>query len=87
MLILRPSRCGDVAADLKSARWLHALATEFRTCGKGQADPGNASKGTAWQVAIARTLRSTVAPSDRWLAHQLHLGKPATVRVDLSREN
>ena len=74
-------------ADLKSARWLHALATELRTGGKGQADLENAPKGTAWKVAIARTLRSTVAPSYRWLAHQLYMGKPASVRVDLSREN
>ena len=34
-------------ADLKSARWLHALATELRACGKCQADLANAAKGRA----------------------------------------
>ena len=74
-------------ADLKSARWLHALGAALTACGRCQADLENAPKGTGWKIALARTLRSTVAPSYRWLAHQLHMGKPASVRVYLSRKN
>ena len=74
-------------ADLKSARWLHALDPALTAGGKGLADLENAPKGAEWKVAIARTLRSTVAPSYRWLANQLYMGKPASVRVYLSREN
>ena len=71
-------------AEIKCARWPQALDAAFREAGKSLADAVSAPKGVGWKVAIARTLRTTVAAPYRWIATTLQRGHPAAVRGDLS---
>lgn len=86
-LALAPEMSAAETAELKSVRWRHALAAALTACGKSQSDLERAPKGATWKISLARTLRTTVAPPYRWLADQLHMGKPASLRVYLSRRN
>jgi hypothetical protein len=74
-------------ADLKSVRWCDALTAVLAEFGKTHADLANTAKGADWKIAVARTLRETVAPSYGGLAEHLCMGKAASLRVYLSRGN
>jgi len=84
---LAPERSANEIAELKTVGWHRALDAALTTCGKSDADLESAPKGADWKIALARTLRTTVAPPYDWLAHPLHMGKPASVRVYLSQRN
>ncbi len=71
-------------AEIKCARWPQALDAAFKEAGKSFADAESAPEGVGWKVAIARTLRTTVAAPYRWIATTLRMGHPAAVRRYLS---
>ena len=72
-------------SELKAARWQQALEVALHAVGKSLGDAEGSPKGIAWKVAVARTLRSSVAAPYPWIAAKLKMGKPASVRVYLAQ--
>jgi putative transposase len=84
-LALAPEMAAGEVAELKIARWQQALETALERTGKTLHDIQCAPKSAGWKIALARHLRATVAPSYRWLADALNMGKPSSLRVYLSQ--
>ena len=84
---LAPEMSANEIAEVKAVRWFDALKAALTASGRTTADLTAAPKGADWKVAIARTLRATVAPPYRWLAEHLNMGQASSVRVYLSRND
>ena len=73
--------------EIREFRWDDVLQAALRELGKDQADIENDAKGIAWKIAIASRLRRHAGTPHRSIAQALNMGKPASVRVYLCREN
>ena len=74
-------------AELKSVRWRHALDAALNEAGKCLRDAQNSTKGADWKIAIAGKLRQSVAAPYRWIAENLNMGHPGSVRGHVARLN
>ncbi len=73
------------AREIRAARWADTLARCLRRLGKCSADARADRKGAAWKAAIALRLKLTTQADNRWLAVQLHMGRPEAVSFYTSR--
>jgi putative transposase len=68
--------------DLKEARWTEVLEQGLTRQRQSRATAAAGHGSEPWKLTIAQALRQAGAPYV-WIAAQLHMGKPGTVRVYL----
>jgi hypothetical protein len=61
--------------------WQRALEVAFRESGRTPAELASYPKSAPRKRALARQLRDTVAPPYSWLAGELWMGQPSSVRA------
>lgn len=71
--------------EVREARWTEALRQHLAADSKTPEDLTSAAKGAPWKVALAGRLRREVGASPVWLAINLSMGSPNSVRSHLSR--
>jgi putative transposase len=84
-LALAPGMAADELRELRFSRWQRELETGLAESGKTLADAVGAPKGVPWKIALAVRLRKTVAAPYPWIAENLAMGSPASVRVYVSQ--
>ena len=70
---------------LREAAWKQVLDSALTRIGQTRETAGTAPKGAAWKLALVEYLRRTTTATHRWIARELHMGKPASVRFYLSQ--
>lgn len=71
--------------EIKRSQWEAVLAEAMKTAGKTKADVAVDPKGAKWKIAAAQRLRSEASAPFPWIAEQLGMGSPSSVRVYLSQ--
>jgi REP element-mobilizing transposase RayT len=84
-LALQPGIALHEIRELKHARWSEALAGALERHGRTPETLREGRKGEHWKRAVAGDLRKQVGASHAWLAENLHMGSPNSVRAWLSR--
>ena len=69
--------------DLKDAAWAAALNPCLKQSGRKRHEMQTRPRAAAWKLEIARQLRLVRVPVT-WIANMLMLGRPASLRSDLS---
>lgn len=80
---LSPGMEAREIADLKQSHWIHVLESEMHSLGKTSGDAKKAVGRAPWKISLAQRLREVGAPH-AWIARELHMGKPSSVRAYLS---
>jgi len=73
--------------DLREVRWSMMLATLLQGSGKTVEEAKREPKAAAWKIATALRLRREAGAPHAWIARELHMGQPSSVRVYLSRQS
>ncbi len=71
--------------ELREGAWEQALQAELERLGRTDADLQTKPQNLPWKIELAATLRKECGASVVWLADQLALGKPSSLRSYLSR--
>jgi REP element-mobilizing transposase RayT len=66
--------------ELREAVWAGALEEKLRKIDKAEAELVTKPRKQAWKLDLALQLRDECGASITWLAGQLHLGQPTTLR-------
>jgi putative transposase len=74
----------DELRELKEARQAAVLESALREAGKGADDVAGDPKGAPWKIAVAARLRAEAGAPHSWIASELNMGSPSSVRVYLS---
>jgi len=80
-LALQPGIALHEARELKHARWSAALQSALGKAGRTAESLRDARKGAGWKRTIAADLRKRTGASHVWLAENLHMGSPNSVRA------
>ena len=67
--------------SLKEMRWAAALAAGLKKTKRRASDLARDRKGAPWKRELAIALRESTGASCSWIAKNLHMGNPASVRV------
>lgn len=70
--------------EFKKLQWSHALDSILNQAGKTRAESAQGRKGEKWKILAADALRQTTTATNTWIAHELHMGAPSSVRQYLS---
>ena len=70
--------------ELKRLQWSEALDSALRQTGRRRSDLADDRKGAPWKIDIAEIMRNSTSATNAWLAHELHMGAPSSVRQYLS---
>jgi len=70
---------------IREAAWTRCLEGILCEVGRTRAEAQAARKGVPWKVEIAARLRRESNATHRWIARELYMGRPAALRVLLSR--
>ncbi|AHF91592.1 hypothetical protein OPIT5_16545 [Opitutaceae bacterium TAV5] len=84
-LSLNPGMEQEEIQELRRLAWVESLHKHLRLGGKNQDDLKSRPKNLPWKVTLAYQIRQETGAPIPWLAANLHLGKPASVRSYLSR--
>jgi REP element-mobilizing transposase RayT len=76
---------GAHESGLRLLRWSQALDALLAETGRSKAEASRAPKAAPWKVQLASEMRRLTGASIPWIAHQLCMGAPGSVRVYLSR--
>jgi hypothetical protein len=71
--------------ELREARWRAALEEALARQGRQAHELALAAKGAPWKLELARDLRVNAAVPHAWIAAQLRMGTPSSLRANLSR--
>lgn len=71
--------------ELREARWRAALAEALARQGRQAHELAPAAKGAPWKIEVARDLRMNAAVPHAWIAAQLRMGTPSSLRANLCR--
>lgn len=71
--------------EVKEARWREKLSECLNRIGKTTEDAARESKAAAWKVETAAVLRRETGATPGWIARELAMGSPHSVRSYLSR--
>ena len=74
---------GRLSSEILSVKWALRLKQELTEAGKSQQDLVSARKGADWKIAIANRLQRELGVSIKWIASELHMGRPGSVRANL----
>ena len=72
------------ARDLREAAWQVSFGSAMKKAGKSSSDLETKPLKTAWKIEIAERVRHESGASLIWLAHQLKIGQPSSLRCYLS---
>lgn len=72
-----------IPPDMLSASWRHRLEAELATVGKSTDDVASALKSADWKIEVADRLQRNFGVPISWLAKELNMGKPGSVRAYL----
>ena len=75
--------CGPERDALRAELWHRALDAALARLGRAKSDLASDRKGAPWKVALADELRRSANCSCAWLAKELSMGKPASLRARL----
>jgi putative transposase len=75
--------CGPERDALRAELWQRELDAALARPGRTRADLTADRKGAPWKVALADELRRSVNCSCTWLARELTMGRPASLRARL----
>ena len=85
-----PDRAGDEAdgftglnPDMLATKWHLRLRQELAEAGKAETDLSTARKGADWKVTIAERMQRELGVPIKWLAQELQMGSPGSVRAYL----
>ena len=70
----------QIPAELVKLKWKLRLQQEVAEAGKTDVDIQSDRKSSAWKVEIAERMQREVGATVPWLANELKMGKPASVR-------
>ena len=82
---LHPGIEADEVRSFKAARWSDRLDSLMTEAGQTLAGAVVAPKGADWKLAMALRLRQETEAPVKWIAEQLGMGSPETVRSRLSK--
>jgi hypothetical protein len=80
MAQLSPGLTGTESHVLREARWKSVLEDHLKEIGHSQLEAHQQRKTVAWKVQAGLEVRRRCGASIGWLARELHLGSPGTVR-------
>jgi len=78
---------GARETELLHLQWKCALSELLAEAGQTEDSARQAPKGAGWKIELAGKLRWSVGATVRWIARELHMGSPNSVRVYLSRHS
>jgi REP element-mobilizing transposase RayT len=84
-LALAPEMSAAEIRELREARWRAALEEALARQGRQAHELALAAKGAPWKLELARDLRVNAAVPHAWIAAQLRMGTPSSLRANLSR--
>jgi len=70
---------------MREPRWEEGLSRALESLGRSEENLRISPKGASWKVALARHLRERYLAPHRWIASNLHMGKPSSVQSLVSR--
>jgi len=73
------------ASEMRELRWEESLSRALESLGRSEDTLRNSPKGALWKVALARHLRERYLAPYRWIASNLHMGRPSSVQSLVSR--
>lgn len=79
----RPDGTTGLSPDMLATKWRLRLKQELAEADKAEADFETARKGADWKVTIAERMQRELGVPIRWLARELQMGNPASVRAYL----
>jgi hypothetical protein len=83
--LLVPEELLDEADGLRLLRWSHALDDLLAKADRSKAEASRAPKAASWKVELAWQMRRLTGASIPWIARELCMGTPGSLRVYLSR--
>ena len=72
------------AQEIRAQQWARRLEQGLRAI-KRTAAAGQERKSAPWKAALAAWMKQKTPASNRWLAEQLHMGRPEAVSVYVAR--
>ena len=84
-LALAPEMSAAEIRELREARWRAALEEALARHGRQAHELALAAKGAPWKIELARDLRVNAAVPHAWIAAQLRMGTPSSLRSNLCR--
>ncbi len=84
-LALGQGIAANEARELKHAHWAATLERELERIGKTSDDCASDSKSAGWKLELAIKLRDESGAADGWIAENLQMGSPSSVRSHVSR--
>jgi len=84
-LALNPGLDFDEVQELRHGLWASSLARNLAIAKKTRVELDTRPRKQRWKVELARTIRNETGASIGWLASNLGLGKPASLRSYLAR--
>ena len=72
--------------EIREIRWSIELASILQISGKTPEDAKREPKAIAWKIKAAMYLRKHAGAPHAWIARELHMGNPNSVRVYLARQ-
>lgn len=70
--------------EFKRLQWSAALDAALQQEGRPRSDLAKDRKGAPWKIKVAAGLRETTTATNTWIARELHMGAPSSVRQYLS---
>jgi REP element-mobilizing transposase RayT len=85
--LLAASRAWEAAGaqEIRTQRWRECLQLGFKALARTPEDALRDRKSAAWKAILAAWMKQTTQASNRWLAEQLHMGRPEAVSVYVRR--
>jgi len=74
----------QAVGEFKKLQWSQAIEAALLQEGRSRTDLSRFRKGADWKIRIAEILRSTTTATNSWIARELHMGSPSSVRQYLS---
>lgn len=82
---LVPESAKSEAPEIKNQHWASALRRVLGESGHATSELATTPKGAVWKISLARRLRREAGASTAWIAENLKMGSPNSVRSYLSR--
>ena len=83
-LAINPGLGAAEARELREAAWAARLAELLRESGRTRDEAVRQAKSAPWKITLAEKLRRDTGAAITWIARELHMGSPNTVRGYLS---
>ena len=85
--LLAASRAWEAAGaqEIRTQRWRECLQLGLKALARTPEDALRDRKSAVWKAILAAWMKQTTQASNRWLAEQLHMGRPEAVSVYVRR--